>query len=646
MALKRSLTLGILILIGINTLIGSGIFFDSAIAAKIAGPYAIFAWIITAILSIIISSFFAELSEMFPNSGGVYIYAKKAFGEIIGFCVGWSSWLISNIYIAMFLTGSLQFISILFPLSSLTKLIIASIFILFMNFISFKGIEASTKFLIFFAIATISTLLMIIFVGAPHINFSNLNSFDLYPKTGIILAIFFVLETFAGWESLSFLSEETKDAKKTLPKVMLFSTLIVSILVIATIFISMTAMPWYLTAYSKVNSISDFKEKLNSGNLDEQKISLIHITSYFAGENFQKILIIIAFLNIIGSASMLIVSTPRLIYAMARDKVLPEGLSRLHPKNKTPYNAIIFQTIISLFVILSNSYEFLLKIATPLSIFMYGTVILAVPKLRKNPSLKEHNFKVPFPHLTSFLVLSILTISMLLTFAIKEIIIALLFISLGVILYFIARLGYNKKFIRFFSEISAKLNYITYDFLVKRKIMPHLNNFLSDITISKVVDLGCGIGVITNALAEECIPLDGKIYGLDFSRNSLKIAHQIAKERNIPNVKFIEIDLYQIKNQKKINEELQNLDAVIGIGILEYLHNPVKILKDFKERLRKGGKFYFVDYDFAFHLIDKPWIEENKKIYQLFEKAGLKPKIWRQKGLFWQYVHIYGEKDE
>ena len=626
MALKRRLTFGMLIFLTINALIGTGIFFAPGIAASIAGVNSIVSWILAIIVSILIALVFAELASIYPKAGGVYEYSKRAFGKTIGFVVGWISWVVSNIVIAMLVVGSLDYLGVLFPISNLIKIIAAIVFVLVVNYVSFRGIEISGKILVAFSMITIAVLVLIAFSGSTALNLNNLRGISLqsYALLPIVVAMFYAIETFFGWESIAFLSEETKNPRKNIPKALLIGTLIISAFVLFVIFISLAAVP--------------------AGELGSSSYPLLLVASKFFSTSIVKFISILAVLTIMGGAASWIITTPRLIYAMSRDKVLPESFSRVHKKYQTPYMAILLQTAITLLVILSGSYKFLLDVALPLAIVMYAVVILSIPKLRKTHPKLKRTFKVPFPTTIPTILILLLFGAMVISTTAENLMLGFVFVLLGFPLYFIASLGYHEKIIKYFSDVFAEVSYWMNKFMIEKDIANHISNYLSDVTVERVLDLGCGVGVMTNKIAKEVIPPQGKVYGIDFSERALKIAKKISESRDIKNVEYIHENFYNLGKNKKINKKLKKLDAVVGIGVLGYIDRLDFILNEIKKRLRKNGKIYFVDYDYPGHLLDKPLIENSNEIHKLFEKHGFKIKVWRQKKLFWTYVHIYGEK--
>ena len=218
MQLKKTITKEVLLLLTINSVIGTGIFFLPAVAAGIAGPASILSWIAVSVIAILISTYFAELVSLFPKSGGVYEYAKNAFGELVGFLTGWISWIVANITIAMLIIGGLEYLSVIIPLTITQKIIIALLFVLGVNVINYRGIDFSVKALLFFALITVSIIWLLITWGAFRVDINNYHPFFVFPKYSLVVAMFLIIETFFGWETTTFLTEETKEPRKLCPK--------------------------------------------------------------------------------------------------------------------------------------------------------------------------------------------------------------------------------------------------------------------------------------------------------------------------------------------------------------------------------------------------------------------------------------------
>ena len=231
--LQKSIGNKTLMFLAINAILGTGIFFLPAAGASIAGASSMISWIIMALVAIGISLYFAELVGMFPKSGGVYEYVKQAFGHFAGFIFGWTAWIIANLTIAMLVAGSILYIM---PGAGMEiSIAFALFFILIFNAISYAGISLSTKFLLVFGILTVATIAILIMPGVAAVDLSNF--IFLAPLPSIFLAVYMISETFFGWETVTYLSEEVKNPK-ILPKTIVVATIFIAILSLLLVFVS------------------------------------------------------------------------------------------------------------------------------------------------------------------------------------------------------------------------------------------------------------------------------------------------------------------------------------------------------------------------------------------------------------------------
>src|SRR3989338_5336050 len=203
------------------------------------------------------------------------------------------------------------------------------------------------------------------------------------------------------------------------------------------------------------------------GNIDAQTFSaqeapLAFLAETLFGNDIGKVFAIIIFIPLICTAASWIVSSPRLLFAMSRDKLLVKRFSRIHKKYKTPSSAIIFQTFVTSIITLLafGNYFFLLSLLIPLVVVMYSIVMLSVVKLRiEKPNIKRY-FNAPFPKICPLLVVAINI--MLLYFWITEVTgaayifaMGIFLILLGLPLYIAIRLSVDKQFTeRFYDRIA------------------------------------------------------------------------------------------------------------------------------------------------------------------------------------------------
>ena len=194
--LKKVLSFPAILLITINSIMGTGIFFLPAVGAGASGPASIISWIVLSFISIYIAMCFAELSSMFPKAGGIYEFCKQAYGRFFSFMIGWMTVLAGNVTIAMLIVGAIQY---LLPVgSAFVKVIVSLVFILVFNYIAFRGMQTSAVMLVTFAFITLATIFGLVIPGLFKFHISNFTPFFVFPPSSLLLTIFLIAETFFG----------------------------------------------------------------------------------------------------------------------------------------------------------------------------------------------------------------------------------------------------------------------------------------------------------------------------------------------------------------------------------------------------------------------------------------------------------------
>ena len=160
--LKKVLSYKAMLIITINSVMGTGIFFLPAVGAFYSGPASIISWIILSFICVYISMCFAELTSMFPEAGGIYEFCKQAYGHFWSFIIGWTTMIAGNITIAMLIVGAIQY---LLPADvPLIKIAISLFFVFLFNYIAYKGMKTSSVMLIAFGIITLGTVSTVVVV--------------------------------------------------------------------------------------------------------------------------------------------------------------------------------------------------------------------------------------------------------------------------------------------------------------------------------------------------------------------------------------------------------------------------------------------------------------------------------------------------
>ena len=241
--LKRALGFGTILALAISSIMGTGMFFGAALGASYSGNASLIAWIVISLIAIYISTFFGELVAMFPRAGGIYEFSKQAYNRFTSFLMGWLAWIVGNLTTALLIVAAIDYL-IPDPSQIFIKITISVILIIVLNIITVFGIKTSGLIVTILSILSIGILLSVIFPGIFIMDASNLTPLFAVGIVPIFVTIFFIAESFFGWESATYLSEETKNPETVIPKALLYGTIIVSILAILIALVSLGIRPW------------------------------------------------------------------------------------------------------------------------------------------------------------------------------------------------------------------------------------------------------------------------------------------------------------------------------------------------------------------------------------------------------------------
>ena len=624
--LKKVLGFWTILSLAIASIMGTGLFFGVSIAANLSGNASIMAWIILTVIGIYISTYFAELASMYPKAGGVYEFSKNTYGRFPSFLIGWLAWIVGNLTTALVIVAAIDY---LIPDESkvLLKVVISVVFIIILNLIAYLGIEASGILVTVIAALLIAVIGALVFPGIFKINFSNYFPFMTFGVSSIFVSIFYISESFFGWESATYLAEETTEPEKTIPKALVLGTIVVGALGLLVAVVSLGIIPWQ--------------------ELAKSPIPLTLVSDKVLGGFGMTVISIGIFISLIGSAAGEIITMPRLLLALARDKLFISQFSDIHQRFNTPYKAIIFQTIVSLavFGMVFGRYKLLLTLLIPLGLILYLFVILAVPILRfKEPNITRH-FKVPFPIVGTVLLtvfIFAITIFWLVSvpdaFGLLQLGISLIFV--GIPIYLLLEIYYNPDAIIKINDYLAYATLLTEKFILPKSIRIEILALLGDVKGKKVLEFGCSVGTLTMHLAEDVKP-NGRVYATDLSRKDLLITKRRLMKRGHKHV----IVIYDEHQVNRVHPSIPHVDAIVSIGMMGYLQDVKKVLKEMRDLLPYGGKIVFVDYADFFKMIPNvAWLSNDGVIEKMFRDVGFSVFVTRKKGLFWNYVYVYGIK--
>ena len=400
------------VMIGIGAIIGAGIFAmvgEAAIKGN-AGPSLIISFIITAIACGFCALCYSEIASMVPVSGSAYTYAYATMGEIVAWIIGWDlilEYAIGNIAVAISWSGYFNelvksIFGFEFPLWLRTDLrtfiqngydisqvphifgipvvinLLAVIIIAFLTWLLVIGIKESSKFNDFMVIFKIIILLIFIGAGFYYFNPENLKPFAPGGLRGIQIGAATIFFAYIGFDAVSTVAEETKNPSRDMPIGIIGSLLICTLLYIL-VTISLMGMIPYHELKTQINE--PLVAGLNYHNAPKFLVALVSIGA------------------VISTTAVLLVfqlGQPRIFFAMARDGLLPDLFSKVHPKYKTPHITTIATGIFVAFFSAISNLDEMASLCNIGTLFAFMLVSVGVMILRIKQPNRERPFKVPF----------------------------------------------------------------------------------------------------------------------------------------------------------------------------------------------------------------------------------------------------------
>lgn len=327
--LKRSLGLFPTTLLSVGVILGAGIYALVGKAAGLAGDAVWISFLAAAMVASPTGLSYAELSAMIPRAGGEYHYARRAFGRAAGFAVAWlllTGIAIASAAVALGFGGYLEATSGLPASAGAVLSLLASAALL-----SF-GMRESAWAASICTLIEVFGLLVIMAVGLPHLGevdvFAMPNGWD-----GVGSAAVLIFFAYIGFEEIVQLAEETHDPTRNVPRALILSILITTVLYVAVALAAISV--------------------LGAEALAASKAPLADVAALALGGRAFSLMAGIALLSTANTVLILLMSAARLLYGMAEDGSLPRRLAAVHPGRSTPIVATATVTCVAAAIVLA-----------------------------------------------------------------------------------------------------------------------------------------------------------------------------------------------------------------------------------------------------------------------------------------------------
>jgi len=437
--LKRRVSLFGVTVYGVGNVLGAGIYALIGEVVGITGNLSWLAFVLASITGALTGLSYAELSAMYPKSAAEFVYTEEAFKiRILSFLLGWIIIFSGILSAATVALGFANYLAALIGIPSIILTVIfAAILIVILSLVNFIGIKASTWTNILFTFIEAAGLILIIIIGIPH--FGSVNYLELpigSSFTVVFSAVALIFFAYIGFEDIANIAEEVKNPTKNLPKAIIYSIIITTILYCLTAISIVSILPY--------SEIADSPAPLNA------------VTTVVLGPIGGIIMSFIALFATANTVLIMMIVTSRMMYGMARDKALPEGLSKISPKYRTPALAVLITmilTMVPLFLgdisIVANATVF----GVLITFFLVNLSLIALR--RKKPDL-ERPFKLK-PNIGWIPIIALLgcivCFGLLFTFNLLIVVIQLIIVLCGVVVFYAMKSKIETRTSRFIQKI-------------------------------------------------------------------------------------------------------------------------------------------------------------------------------------------------
>jgi basic amino acid/polyamine antiporter, APA family len=359
----------------INSIIGAGIFVVPAKSFGLIASYSIFAFLLGALVAVLIILCFAEVSSRFTGTGGPYLYSREAFGPAVGFQVGWMNWIARLTAYATNCNLLVVYLGFFWPaaVSGWPRAAIITVISVTLTLINVTGVRDATRTSNFFTFAKLLPMFLFISVGLFFITPSNfaLGATPSYEKfsTAVLLLIY----AFTGFENASVPAGEIINPRRTLPKAILIAIAIVTFFYILIQVVCIGTLP----------------------TLGTTERPLADAASSFIGPLGASLIAAGAITSVIGNLNVAILTSPRILFAMADRRELPRFLAAIHNRFRTPYVSILITAGLMCLLTLSSSLIYALTMSTIARLIAYAATCAALPTLRRKQTAPEALVKIP-----------------------------------------------------------------------------------------------------------------------------------------------------------------------------------------------------------------------------------------------------------
>jgi basic amino acid/polyamine antiporter, APA family len=325
-------------------IVGTSIFVQPSEVMRLApsGRGAVAAWLVSGVLTLCAALVCAELSWLFPQTGGVYVFLKRIYSPSLAFLWGWGMfWVMHSGILAAIAVVAARYAAYFLGWGDAGVRVLAVLAILGISFIQYLGVKPGNAVQIVLTAAklgAIAVLCAFLFVaGGPVHRSLPAEMAQPVMLTSFGLAVAAGLFAFGGWHMVTYAAGEVRDPQRTIPR-----ALVAGVLIVTACYTLLNAAYLYVMPRSAV-----------AGSTRVAADAMERVLGAAGGKAITAVIIISA----LGALNGIALAGPRVYYAMARDGLAFRWMAALHPRRQTPYLAIAAQAVWACALAATNSYR-------------------------------------------------------------------------------------------------------------------------------------------------------------------------------------------------------------------------------------------------------------------------------------------------
>lgn len=373
--LIRAVGLFSLTAIAVNGMVGSGIFVLPAQVAGLLGPAGLSAYLAAGLAAGLIVLCFAEVGALFDRSGGPYLYARAAFGDFVGFEIGWMLLLARLTAMAAISNAFSSYVGLFWPWAAAGagRVLVITSAVAALAVINYRGVHYGAWAVNLLTISKLAPLLFFVVAGIFFLESQHPTAWRMPQPAALRQASLLLIFAFGGFEFAVVPGEEVIRPKRNVPIALLTAIVFVAVLYILIQYVAQATLP----------------------DLATSPTPLAASARRFLGAAGGVLLTAGAIFSTTGTNSALMLVTPRILFAMAEGGQLPRIFARVHPRFRTPHVAVFTTALFGCACALYSGFATLAAISAIARLLTYMATCLALPILRRTMPDAHRWFSVP-----------------------------------------------------------------------------------------------------------------------------------------------------------------------------------------------------------------------------------------------------------